>query len=194
MSSLPNEILRDLTNFLDNDDITDRMLLSRNFNAVVTPRLLKIDQEMATMNQSIKSFMPSPTPDHTDNEWISQLDLKRFEPIGSEAKNRMEEAFGYKYYLPHIIRDAKKYSNFGMLKHVKKRMSLERFKDKTFMRILGALLATPEFLEEYNVSDNYARTITSFANKYYGPFNDVVRMWAFYDPGYSLKHFKIYYE
>ncbi|KAI1706846.1 hypothetical protein Ddc_15113 [Ditylenchus destructor] len=85
MSSLPNEIFSDVTNFLPNDDITDLMLMSKTFNALVTPRLKKINQEMSTMDQSIKSFMPSPAPDPTDCKWISQLNLKRFEPIGSEA-------------------------------------------------------------------------------------------------------------
>ncbi|KAI1731120.1 hypothetical protein Ddc_03849 [Ditylenchus destructor] len=66
MSFLPNEIFLDMTNFLPNNDITDLMLLSRKFNAFVTPRLQKIDQEMATMNQTIESLMPSPAPNFYD--------------------------------------------------------------------------------------------------------------------------------
>ncbi|KAI1697112.1 hypothetical protein DdX_18675 [Ditylenchus destructor] len=92
MSSLPNEIFFDISNFLPNDDITDLMLMSRTFNALVTPRLQKINQEMTTMNQSIESFMPTPAPHHTDNDWIAQLNLKKFEPIGSEAGAAREPA------------------------------------------------------------------------------------------------------
>ncbi|KAI1700949.1 hypothetical protein DdX_16387 [Ditylenchus destructor] len=87
MSSLPNEILYNISNFLPNDDITDLMLMSRNFNALVTLRLKKIDQEMATMNQSIKSNVPG----SPESVWISQLNLKRYEPIGSKAKKRMND-------------------------------------------------------------------------------------------------------
>ncbi|KAI1700966.1 UDP-glucoronosyl and UDP-glucosyl transferase domain-containing protein [Ditylenchus destructor] len=150
MSFLPNEIVYDITNFLPNDDITDQMLMSRNFNVLVTPRLKKIDQEMTTMNQSIESFMPSPAP--ADNEWIPQLNLKRFEPIGSEAKKRMKKVFENR---TDIIDCLFKINNPDMrstlLPRLKKEMSLERFDDPTFLRILGALIAQPKFRQEYNV-------------------------------------------
>ncbi|KAI1703441.1 hypothetical protein Ddc_16549 [Ditylenchus destructor] len=87
MFYLPNEVLSVITKFLPNDDVIDLMLLSRNFNALVTPRLREIDQEMSNMNQSIESFMPMPAPDETDNVWISQLNLKKFEPIGSNVRH-----------------------------------------------------------------------------------------------------------
>ncbi|KAI1707489.1 hypothetical protein Ddc_14774 [Ditylenchus destructor] len=103
MSSLPNEIFADLTNFLPNDDITDLMLLSRTFNTLVTPRLKKIDQEMSTTNQSIKSFMPSPEPDPSDNEWIAKLNLKRFLPIGSEAKKPMKKLIRNKEFVQYCL-------------------------------------------------------------------------------------------
>ncbi|KAI1699567.1 hypothetical protein Ddc_18511 [Ditylenchus destructor] len=89
MSSLPNEISFDITNFLPNDDITDLMLMSRKFNAFVTPRLKKINEDRATMNQSIKS----PVPEINDDKWIAQQDLKKFEPIGSVAKKQMKAVF-----------------------------------------------------------------------------------------------------
>ncbi|KAI1700819.1 hypothetical protein Ddc_17928 [Ditylenchus destructor] len=98
MSSLPNDIFYHVTNFLPNDDITDLMLLSRTFNALVTSRLQKIDQEMATMDQSVKSFIPLTAPDPTDNESNVQLYLKRFEPIGCEAKKRMKKVFEKKVF------------------------------------------------------------------------------------------------
>ncbi|KAI1707488.1 hypothetical protein Ddc_14773 [Ditylenchus destructor] len=145
MSALPNEIFSDMTKFLPNDDITDLMLMSRTFNALVTPRLQKINQDLTTMNQSIKS----PVPEINDDKWIAQLNLKRFEPIGSVTKKRAKNAF-------------ERFRN-GEMKvdemALKERMSLERFDDVTFLRILAALVATPKFREEYNISQEQAGII-----------------------------------
>ncbi|KAI1700818.1 hypothetical protein Ddc_17927 [Ditylenchus destructor] len=110
MSSLPSEIFSNITNFLPTDNITDLMLLSRKFNAVVTPRLKKIDQ----------------------------------------AKKRMKETFENDDKLLNSLVTAT--LNTGMLDELKERMSLERFDDTTFVRILMALVAMPKFREEYNVS------------------------------------------
>ncbi|KAI1694007.1 hypothetical protein DdX_20340 [Ditylenchus destructor] len=142
MSSLPSEIFSDITNFLPNDDITDLMLMAKTFNALVTPRLKKIDEDRATMNQSIKS----PVPEIKDGEWIAQLDLKRFEPIGSVAKKRMKDV------IERICIEELKWEIMGL----KEVMSLERFDDATFLRILWALLAKPEFRQEYNISQEAA--------------------------------------
>ncbi|KAI1700942.1 hypothetical protein DdX_16379 [Ditylenchus destructor] len=182
MSSLPNEIFYNITNFLPNDDITDLMLMSRNFNAHVTPRLKKIDEEMATVNQTIESFMPSPTPEATDNEWISQLNLKRFEPIGSEAKKLMKEVFTRIEEFDISFDNVE--SRLTVNIELKKRMSLERFDDETFLRILWALLAQPKFRQEYNVSLEFACFLTTPAghNNHFGDdrFDDVLRIWSFY--------------
>ncbi|KAI1701658.1 f-box-like domain-containing protein [Ditylenchus destructor] len=151
MSSLPNEIFCDIANFLPNDDITDLMLTSRTFNSLVTPRLRKIDQEMATLNQSIKS----PVREVTDCEWISQMNLKRFEPIGSAAKKRMKQVFE--------ILGNRRESNDDILRF-KEGMSLERFGDATFLRILNALLSKPEFRREYNISLHLAESIQLSCN------------------------------
>ncbi|KAI1697110.1 hypothetical protein DdX_18672 [Ditylenchus destructor] len=161
MSSLPNEIFSDITNFLPNDDITDLMLMSRTFKTLVTPRLQKINQEMTTMDQSIESFMPTPAPDFTDHEWIVQLNLKKFEPIGSEAKKRMKDAFEDEDEILDHLRDAT--LNTGMLDELKARVSLERFDDKTFLRILSAFILVPKFREEYNISEFKGRVIVCTA-------------------------------
>ncbi|KAI1692595.1 hypothetical protein DdX_21165 [Ditylenchus destructor] len=279
MSSLPNDIFYNITNFLPNDDITDLMLMSRNFNAHVTLRLKKIDQEMATMNQCIKSFMPNPVPKDdcewipqlnlkrfepigsklyagrwndgqedgiddgmdvaagwkpavmiagpwkpsnwnasrwkrsnpemstmnqsiksftsspapTDNEWIPQLNLKRFEPIGSAAKNQMKKTFqdrnNFLSCFEHI--------RLELLDKFKKGLSLERFDDLTFLRILMAFVATPRFRQKYSFSGLSALLITHHANcfrekyeNFFGPFNetfdDVRRIWSFYNPNYGV--------
>ncbi|KAI1699521.1 hypothetical protein DdX_17274 [Ditylenchus destructor] len=151
MASLPNEIFYDMTNFLPNDDIIDLMLLSRNFNGLVAPRLRKIDQEMATMDQSVKSLF-SPSALHPGSEYISEQNLKRIEPVGSKAKKRMKEVFEDKKELQDCLGNAT--LNTGMLDGLKKRMSLERFGDATFLRILKALFTTPKFLQDYNISLN----------------------------------------
>ncbi|KAI1703831.1 hypothetical protein DdX_14670 [Ditylenchus destructor] len=170
MSSLPNEIFSDITNFLPNDDITDLMLMSRNFNAHVTPRLKKIDQEMATTDQSIESFMPSPEPDPTDNEWISQLNLKKFLQIGTEAKKRLKEFLMNEKidfltsFLPQVFR-------------YKEKMSLERFDDKTFLYILCVLIAMPNFRQEYNISQDAAKCVQLFCSLRV----DTARIWWFYN-------------
>ncbi|KAI1695987.1 hypothetical protein DdX_19278 [Ditylenchus destructor] len=180
MSSLPNEIFYNITNFLPNDDITDLMLMSRNFNALVTPRLKKIEQEIATMNQSVESFMPSPAPDRSDHEWISQLNLERFEPIGYEAsylskfadpevnilskfqaKKRMREVFENHVELRDCVTNMTIPSvRATMLPRLKERMSLDRFDDPSFLRIVGALVAKPKFRQEYNVPSMLPRIMT----------------------------------
>ncbi|KAI1700960.1 hypothetical protein DdX_16399 [Ditylenchus destructor] len=187
MSSLPNEIVSDMTKFLPNDDITDLMLMSKTFTAHVTPRLKKIDQEMATMNQSIESFMPSPAPETTDNEWISQLNLKRFEPIGSKAKRRFTEVFEKDF--PNLLCQISRIAGMGTgicdqdkVDKYKEGMSLERFDNKTFVRILAALVSVPEFRQEYNIptkllSFNYIR----YAIRSDETFDDVRRIWSFYN-------------
>ncbi|KAI1700955.1 hypothetical protein DdX_16394 [Ditylenchus destructor] len=139
MSHPPSEVLSVITNFLPNDDITDLMLMSKTFNAHVTPRLRKIDEEMSIVNQSIESFMPSPPPE-TDDEWISQLNLKQFEPIGSVAKRRVKQLFADCQFV-------RKFDEIGTrmeldvrtLDRLKKAMSLERFDNETYLRILFAL-------------------------------------------------------
>ncbi|KAI1699931.1 hypothetical protein DdX_17024 [Ditylenchus destructor] len=186
MSFLPNEIFYDITNFLPNDDITDQMLLSRNFNALVTPRLQKIDQEMTTMNQSIESFMPSPAP--ADNEWIFQLNLKRFEPIGSEAKQRMKTVLENRDDVRDCLLNIEKSDmRSTLLPKLKERMSLERFDDPTFLRILGALIAQPKFRQEYNVWPKFPRAMLAcfMLIELYGiypnaSFDDVKRILEFY--------------
>ncbi|KAI1701413.1 hypothetical protein Ddc_17637 [Ditylenchus destructor] len=183
MPFLPNEIFADLTKFLPNDDITDLMLLSRKFNALVTPRLQKIDEEMATMNQSIKS----PVPEISDDEWISQLNFKRFDPIGSKAKKRMQEAFMNEIELLDCLNEAtldngmlkshkeslkelldylhKATLDKGMLKSLKERMSLERFDDITFYRILAGLVSVPKFRQDYNISLEFSQLIRRHVNQ-----------------------------
>ncbi|KAI1699936.1 hypothetical protein DdX_17029 [Ditylenchus destructor] len=182
MSSLPNEIFSDMTKFLPNDDITDLMHMSRKFNALVTPRLKKIDQEMTTMNQSIKSFMASTVTDD-DDEWISQLNLKRFEPIGSKAKKAMKEVFAKVDDLKCLC-DGSMALGHDTLDRFKEGMSLERFDDATFLRILGALVATPKFRQEYNVpfefADDFVLTLLFRYQNYYGRFDDVERIWTSY--------------
>ncbi|KAI1707495.1 hypothetical protein Ddc_14780 [Ditylenchus destructor] len=188
MSSIPNEVLSVITRFLADDHVADLILLSRNFNAHVTPRLKKIDEEMATMNQSIKSFTPFPAPDSTDNEWISQLDLKRFLPIGSEAKKQMKKVF--ENYVD--LRDSLGYTEnpdvrSRLLPILKKRMSLERFDDPTFLRIVGALIATPKFRQEYNVEPLLTFLVSVYCVEHamthtygYDTFHDVHQIMAFY--------------
>ncbi|KAI1701404.1 hypothetical protein Ddc_17628 [Ditylenchus destructor] len=162
---LPNEIFFNITNFLPNDDITDLMLLSRKFNALVTPRLQKIDQEMATMDQSVESFIPSPEPEPTDRGWISQL--KRFVPIGSKAKKRMKEVFENQEDFQNFLVNVSTHFRWigstaeGIVKFdsYKKRMSLERFDDTTFLQILGILVAIPKIRQECNISPKFARSI-----------------------------------
>ncbi|KAI1706845.1 hypothetical protein Ddc_15112 [Ditylenchus destructor] len=198
MSSLPNEIFSDVTNFLPNDDITDLMLMSKTFNALVTPRLKKINQEMSTMDQSIKSFMPSPAPDPTDCKWISQLNLERFKPIGSEAKKRMQKVFENERELPNFLRNAT-LGNY-LFDRLKERMSLERFDDETFLRILGALVSMPKFRKEYNISYKSGKLIINIAielrmqlsyliNFDFGDaFADIRRIWWFYNPQGMCPH------
>ncbi|KAI1700963.1 hypothetical protein DdX_16402 [Ditylenchus destructor] len=183
-SSLPNDIFYNVTNFLPNDDITDLMLMSRTVNALVTPRLRKLDEEMATLNQSIKSFMPIPPPE-TDDEWISQLNLKKFEPVGSAAKKRMMDAFHKKN--DSLRCNGFNYLDSGQFDRLKERMSLQRFNNLTFFGILGALVATPKFRQEYNISRNFAHSIACFVIQYcyFGVFNDVVRIWSFYNSDWS---------
>ncbi|KAI1703445.1 hypothetical protein Ddc_16553 [Ditylenchus destructor] len=182
MSSLPNEIFSDITNLLPNDDITDLMLLSRKFNALVTPRLKKIDEEMATVNQSIESFMPSPEPSPTDNEWISQLNLKRFEPIGSEAKSRMKELFEKEDFMNSM---RKKEDRNVFILRFREAMSLERFDVTSFLRILGALVLAPKFRQEYNVPGHaveFIHYVCKFhlATFYKETIHDLDRIWLFY--------------
>ncbi|KAI1695990.1 hypothetical protein DdX_19281 [Ditylenchus destructor] len=189
MSSLPNEIFADVTNFLPNNDITDLMLMSRTFNALVTPRLQKIDQEMSTMNQSIKSFMPMPAPDPADNEWITKLDLKRFLPIGSEAKKPMKKLIKNTKFVQYCLCNVHHPDvRNGKLQRLKRKMSLERFDDPTFLRILGALIAIPEFRQEYNIwgwqtgSVELCYQMLDLHHVYPGhDFGDVKRILVFYD-------------
>ncbi|KAI1703567.1 hypothetical protein Ddc_16494 [Ditylenchus destructor] len=157
MSSLPNEIFYNVTSFLPNDDIIDLMLLSKKFNSLVTPRMKKIDKEMTTMNQNIESFMPVPAP--ADNhEWIPQLNLKRFEPIGSKGKKRMKELFAtWQDFDDCFCEIETKWEvNFEALDRLKNGMSLERFDDATFLRILFTLVAIPKFRDEYNIPFHFA--------------------------------------
>ncbi|KAI1701411.1 hypothetical protein Ddc_17635 [Ditylenchus destructor] len=156
MSSLPNEIFSDITNFLPNDDITDLMLLSKTFNALLTPRLKKIDQAKKRMKEVF------------ENEEQSIVDNGTFEVI----ENR-------------IVVNCMTCDDSHMLKTfdiLKEGMSLERFDDTTFLRILGALVAMPKFRQEYNISFKLARhyilhiTIFELLN---GPgyVDDVLRIW-----------------
>ncbi|KAI1703444.1 hypothetical protein Ddc_16552 [Ditylenchus destructor] len=188
MSSLPNEIFYDITNFLPYDDITDLMHLSRKFNALVTPRLKKIGEEMATMNQSIESFMPEPVP--TDYEWISQLNLKRFEPIGSVAKKRMKEFFEDNAENDFLNWQARRRKVSLELRQIslekcKKRTSLERFDNPTFLRILSALVSKPKFRQEYKIPQDLAGSINFFCKyrlwiSFGQTFLDLDRIWSFY--------------
>ncbi|KAI1707498.1 hypothetical protein Ddc_14783 [Ditylenchus destructor] len=187
MSSFPNEIFYNITNFLPNDDIADLMLMSRNFNALVTPRLRKIDQQMATMNQSIESFMPLPAPEPSNNVWISQLNLKRFEPIGSQAKKRLTEAF-YRINLNNllelirlILKDRNRLPcHEEMIDKYKEIMSLERYDTATFVRILCALIATPKFRQDYKIPIKFAHHIW-WAISSNERFDDVARIYSFYN-------------
>ncbi|KAI1695993.1 hypothetical protein DdX_19284 [Ditylenchus destructor] len=139
-SSLPNEIFADLTRFLPNSGITDLMLMSRKFNALVTPRLKKIDQGIV------------PDPAHA---WISPLNLKQYEPIGSAAKKRMREVFEKEE--DDLLNCLRRAGDWKVpLKKFKEKMSLQRFDDATFLRILNTLLSNPEFRRKYNVSRNMA--------------------------------------
>ncbi|KAI1707487.1 hypothetical protein Ddc_14772 [Ditylenchus destructor] len=129
MSSLPNEMVSKITNFLPNSGITDLMLTSRNFNALVTPRLRKIDEGIV------------PDPAH---EWVSQSNLKQYEPIGSAAKKRMRAVFEKdEDELLNCLRRPG-YSKVP-LQRFKEKMSLQRFDDAIFLRILSTLLLNPEF-------------------------------------------------
>ncbi|KAI1695988.1 hypothetical protein DdX_16391 [Ditylenchus destructor] len=181
MCPFPTEVLSVITNFLPIDDITDLMLLSKQFSALAAPRLRPIDEEMATMNQSIKSFLP------VGNEWISQLDFKRFLPIGSQAKNRMKSVFENRYLRVCLGNIENSDLRATMLPRIKERMSLERFDDPTFLRILGALIARPEFRQEYNVCTNLTVCVKIcyqvIADHFIYPndsFLDVMRILGFY--------------
>ncbi|KAI1703446.1 hypothetical protein Ddc_16554 [Ditylenchus destructor] len=187
MSYLPNEIVSVITNFLPNDDITDLMVMSRNFNAFVTPRLKKIDQEMSTMNQSIKSFMPSPEPSPFDHDWIRQLNLNKFEPIGSVAKKRMKEFFedNAENDFLNWVRGVGDLGQISLEK-CKKRTSLERFNNPTFLRVLCALISRPKFRQEYKIPRDLAESIKSVCKNRLGisfgqTFRDVERISVFYD-------------
>ncbi|KAI1703832.1 hypothetical protein DdX_14671 [Ditylenchus destructor] len=188
MFYLPNEVLSVITNFLSNDDITDLMLLSRNFNALVTPRLKNINQEMSARNLSIESFMPKPV--ETDNEWISQLDLKRFEPIGFKAKKQMKEFFEKVDDDDDFLKCLRKAGDQNAsLDRFKKIMSLERFNDPTFLRVLCTLISIPEFRVEYNVTWSLTSYIhflckQRLENRYSQTFRDVKRIWSFYNRYY----------
>ncbi|KAI1706749.1 hypothetical protein Ddc_15158 [Ditylenchus destructor] len=197
MSSLPSEIFYNITNFLPNDDITDLMFLSRNFNALVTPRLRKIDQEMATINQHFDSFLPSPAPE-TDHEWISKLNLKRFEPIGSHAKKLMTKLMndGFLNCVRYSMGWMGEEERPELLEIAKRRMFLERFGDTTFIRIMGALVATPKFRKKYNVSNRFADSyhcILGFplllSTIYPANFDDVRRIWSFYEENKIISKF-----
>ncbi|KAI1697117.1 macrophage migration inhibitory factor (MIF) domain-containing protein [Ditylenchus destructor] len=85
-------------------------------------------------------------------EWIGQVNLKRFEPIGTAAKKRMKDAFKDDEKFKNHLRDIT--LNNGMLDGLKERMSLERFDDRTFFRILAALVSVPKFREENNISES----------------------------------------
>ncbi|KAI1707306.1 hypothetical protein Ddc_14913 [Ditylenchus destructor] len=189
MSALPNEIFSNITNFLPNDDITDLMLMSRNFNALVTPRLKKINQDMTTMNQSIKSFMPSPAPEATNDEWISQLNLKRFEPVGSKAKKAMEKVFANDVDFKCLL-NGSMVLGLDTFDRFKEGLSLERFDDATFLRILGALVGTPKFRQEYNVpfklAHDFVYVLSILYENYFGSFDDVVRIWESYEENGDL--------
>ncbi|KAI1701412.1 hypothetical protein Ddc_17636 [Ditylenchus destructor] len=160
MSYLLNEIFYDITKFLPNDDIADLMLLSRNFNALVTPRLKQIDKEMATMNQSIKSFISIKSFYLTGPgaKWITDLNLKRFEPIGSKAKKQMKRVLENEKEFLAFLRNAT--IDNGMLEKLKEKMSFERFDDRTFIGILDALVSTPKFRQDYNISLKFSKLYT----------------------------------
>ncbi|KAI1700962.1 hypothetical protein DdX_16401 [Ditylenchus destructor] len=153
-----------ITGFLPKDDITDLMLMSRNFNAFVTPRLQKIDEEMATMNQSMVLLVPRHLSDRSFCSLIShnvQGILKRCKPIGTEAKKRMRKVFQNRQDIINYLRNAT--SGFGILDSLKKRMSLQRFEDKTFLYILCVLVSTPKFRQVYNVRKSLAQDTIQFA-------------------------------
>ncbi|KAI1703816.1 hypothetical protein DdX_14652 [Ditylenchus destructor] len=149
------------------------------------------------MNQSIKSFMPSPAPAATDHEWVSQLNLTRFEPIGSETKKRMKDLFENQkdiknlllINLPNSLDDLK----IPSLCKLKERMSLSRFDDATFLRIFCVQIATPKFRQEYNISHSDAAHMYYlaialkylFAN-YSGTFDDVFRICLYYNPHWTI--------
>ncbi|KAI1704930.1 hypothetical protein Ddc_15949 [Ditylenchus destructor] len=149
MSSVPNEIFGNITNFLPNDDITDLMLLSRTFNAHVTPRLRRINEDRTTMNQTIESFETTPTSEDAD-EWVAQLNLKRFEPIGSVAKKRMKELLVNIQEFEDCFHkfNEKPELDIGTFDRIKQGMSLERFDDAAFLHIMFAFVSTPEFCQE----------------------------------------------
>ncbi|KAI1699568.1 hypothetical protein Ddc_18512 [Ditylenchus destructor] len=192
MSSLPNEIFADLTNFLPNDDVTDLMLLSKKFNALVTRRLQKIDEDRAIMNQSIDTFLPSPAPEYTNDGWISQLNLKRFEPIGSKAKNQVKQLFENNKEFEKCFHklDGELELDIGTLDSLKEKMSLERFDDPTFLRILFTLVALPKFRQEYNISNEFAKYFHKWLYQFairlqfhlsFSYYSDVTRIWKFYN-------------
>ncbi|KAI1700956.1 hypothetical protein DdX_16395 [Ditylenchus destructor] len=61
-------------------------------------------------------------------EWMPQLNLKKFEAIGSEAKKRMKDAFRNQNDFLHCI--GFKVRNWTLYRVLKKRLSLERFKER----------------------------------------------------------------
>ncbi|KAI1699563.1 hypothetical protein Ddc_18507 [Ditylenchus destructor] len=135
---------------------------------------------MATVNQCIKSFIPKPAP-KDDSEWISQLNLKKFEPIGSKAKKAMKKVFANDV-------DFKCLCNGSMVlgrdtfDRFKEGLSLERFDDATFLRILGALVATPKFRQDFNVPFELAHDfiyvcLSCLYENYFGSFDDVILIW-----------------
>ncbi|KAI1692593.1 hypothetical protein DdX_21163 [Ditylenchus destructor] len=128
------------------------------------------------MNQSIASFMPSPEHDRSDNEWISQLNLKRFEPIGFKAKKAMRKVLVNDDNLMYLGRNTMDIT-------LKEKLSLERFDDPTSLRIFCALLASPKFRQEYNVPLKLAFKHVAWLSLFYhdDSFNDVIRIWAFYE-------------
>ncbi|KAI1700959.1 hypothetical protein DdX_16398 [Ditylenchus destructor] len=62
----------------------------------------------------------------------------------------------------------------------KERMSLERFDNATFVRILAALVSLPKFRAEYNSPKKLARYIR-IAVRFDEAFEDVRRIWSFYN-------------
>ncbi|KAI1693342.1 hypothetical protein Ddc_22900 [Ditylenchus destructor] len=121
--------------------------------------------------------MLSPATEPTDHknlyyEWILQLNLKRFEPIGSIAKKRMKEAFGE-------LENLKKSLGTTKFDEYQKRMSLERFNRESFYRIMDALMARQTFRQEYNISYELARWVTLIYQL--KSFDDVRRIWSFYN-------------
>ncbi|KAI1703813.1 hypothetical protein DdX_14649 [Ditylenchus destructor] len=98
------------------------------------------------MNQSIES----PDPEIKDGDWIAQLDLKRFEPIGSVAKKHMREMFATAdKFLPNARDDE--------WAEIKEKMSLERFSYWTFLRIFCALLSSEEFRGNHSIPSDTAK-------------------------------------